>query len=312
MEVGSQRAVSNAAVVASLVLVACARGNPQFDAADQGPTGSDSTKGPPDTSTSDSDAVTTDGPPVVTTSADSGPGGSTATDPDTGIDTTPATDGSGEPMCNLPDPVAVAIAVRLGNGDVVEPDCAGGSLLTTLGPLSEAGHELVAGNCGMCGCQGEPGGTIIVSVANAVPIGIPPDCGRLYVWPQVQPNGVCTWAGVATLAQNETIPAWLATDSRTIPADLTAGAVVGLVDVEPCLVGDCASAGLKALEFGNAATIEMGTPPTVVELPFGASIPYEVENLTSLVLAVASQANREGAVQLSGWMPSWPGWAWRW
>ena len=30
------------------------------------------------------------------------------------------------------------------------------------------------------------------------------------------------------------------------------------------------------------------------------------ENLTSLVLAVASQANREGALQLSGWMPSWP------
>ena len=30
------------------------------------------------------------------------------------------------------------------------------------------------------------------------------------------------------------------------------------------------------------------------------------ENLTSLVLAVAAQANREGALQLSGWMPSWP------
>ena len=30
------------------------------------------------------------------------------------------------------------------------------------------------------------------------------------------------------------------------------------------------------------------------------------ENLTSLVLAVAARANREGAVQLNGWMPSWP------
>ena len=30
------------------------------------------------------------------------------------------------------------------------------------------------------------------------------------------------------------------------------------------------------------------------------------ENLTSIVLAVAAQANREGALQLSGWMPSWP------
>lgn len=265
-----------------LCVVGCSRGNPQYEAA----TEDTGTSGPSTTSVPGSSGSPGTTDPIPGTSQ----GGSTsavatAGDDTSGADTgAPTTDTSGgAEVCDLPPAAQIAILVSSGNGAMIEPNCEGPPLMTAAGTLTVGPQTLIADNCGACDCRGEPTQAAIVSVSEAVPLPQPPACGRLFVWTETTVAGGCRWAGVAIVGDNGTTPLWLAADTRTVPTDLTAGAMIDLVDIDGCDAVDCDSAGIKALGFLNGDIVEMGEPPTLVELPFGAAIPSEVVNLTSFV-----------------------------
>jgi hypothetical protein len=260
-----------------LVAIGCARDNPEFGDSTSGDSGpkpgtesgvvTESTTAAATTSGADATGFDTEAVTSGGDTLDSGP-------VDTGADT-------GVQQC--PTPVHSFVGVEMFDaGDVrIPPDCANTMPGGMIGPITVSGSGITAQNCGACPCT-EAGIPVTAQITGPVDIPALPACGRITAWAEPGPMGGCRWAGLAVFSENNNVPEWLATDSRTVPTQFVNGLSVGLTDAEPCPSDGCDGAGLKALVFGDTP-LTMDDPPTLLELPFAAAIPYVVDNLISYV-----------------------------
>lgn len=272
--------------VATLLLVTgCARANPAFDAESEAGTSrpgesSDTRPGSGDDATPTSKST---GEPHGTSGGAMETSAASMTGPitsDTGsVDTGAAEEDTGSKACAAQADASIEIEV-VSLAASIKADCQV-PLDTNYGPLVIADGAITVSPCGACPCPEDPQ-PVTVALTGPVDFPVLPPCGSLFVWGEHGASGACEWVGVAVLPNNQSLPLWIASSSLNIHESLLAGATVGLQPLEACPAANCDGAGPHALVFSEDI-ITVDEPPKLMQLDFGTTLDFIVDNLMSYV-----------------------------
>lgn len=181
-------------------------------------------------------------------------------------------------VCALPEGIDVFIEPGSANVNA-DPACTT-VWMSPQGMISIDGSTIGLADC-QCPCPFEPKAEHSVTV---VGVDIPPlpECGYLVAWTKPVEGG-CAWAGLAVFAGSQ--PAWLVSNALFVPEPVFGGLMISRAEDNACPSDACETAGSKALQFVGVDgddTITMEEEAKVMMLPFVATLPYRVDNVSAV------------------------------
>lgn len=254
---------------------ACTRQNPGFGGSSDDPSAASSTS-------SDQGEVAEDTSKPDTTGPDQTSGGTTHVDDTTTTSVSETGEGTtGEPVCMQHESHRIEIEVHDGAGAVITPNC-GAAVETEVGYITVTGNSISHQVCPGCTCMEEGQARILNFGDSLSPPAELSECGTLAFWAAPEPNeaGACEWQGFAVFDQEDTVPMYVGSNSRSLPQGIFGMVQVGLADEALCVddpAGCLPPPGRHGLTFANDVPVFVGNPQEVI-IAFAAALPFLVTN----------------------------------